>query len=118
VWYLLSNVPVDVDADTIALWYYWRWSIELDQRMDDKLAAVGLIPKRAVVTPGQFLDDYMAMRADVKESTAIIFGHTKRCLLEYFGADKPLREINGGDAEAWRIWLGTDQTLADNSIRR
>jgi hypothetical protein len=28
VWYLLSNVPVDVDANTIALWYYWRWSIE------------------------------------------------------------------------------------------
>ena len=28
VWYLLSNVPPDVDTDTIALWYYWRWSIE------------------------------------------------------------------------------------------
>ena len=28
VWYLLSNVPADVDAGTLALWYYWRWSIE------------------------------------------------------------------------------------------
>lgn len=28
VWYLLSNVPTDVDAQTLALWYYWRWSIE------------------------------------------------------------------------------------------
>ena len=28
VWYLLSNVPAEVDAATIALWYYWRWSIE------------------------------------------------------------------------------------------
>jgi hypothetical protein len=27
-WYLLTNVPADVDAATIALWYYWRWSIE------------------------------------------------------------------------------------------
>jgi Transposase DDE domain len=27
-WYLLSNVPGDVDSATIALWYYWRWSIE------------------------------------------------------------------------------------------
>jgi hypothetical protein len=26
-WYLLSNVD-DVDMATIALWYYWRWSIE------------------------------------------------------------------------------------------
>jgi hypothetical protein len=28
VWYLLSNVPAAVSTDTIALWYYWRWSIE------------------------------------------------------------------------------------------
>jgi hypothetical protein len=27
-WYLLTNVPADVDAGTLALWYYWRWSIE------------------------------------------------------------------------------------------
>jgi hypothetical protein len=28
VWYLLTNVPAEVEASTIALWYYWRWSIE------------------------------------------------------------------------------------------
>jgi hypothetical protein len=28
VWFLLSNVPVTVAAETIALWYYWRWRIE------------------------------------------------------------------------------------------
>jgi hypothetical protein len=28
VWYLVTNVPVEVDASTIALWYYWRWSVE------------------------------------------------------------------------------------------
>ncbi len=27
-WYLLSNVPEEVDAATIALWYYHRWNIE------------------------------------------------------------------------------------------
>lgn len=27
-WYLLSNVPGDVEASTLALWYYWRWRIE------------------------------------------------------------------------------------------
>jgi DDE family transposase len=27
-WYLLSNVPAQVDAASIALWYYWRWKIE------------------------------------------------------------------------------------------
>jgi hypothetical protein len=28
VWYLLTNVPGEVDAATVALWYYWRWRIE------------------------------------------------------------------------------------------
>ena len=27
-WLLLSNLPPDVQAQTIALWYYWRWRIE------------------------------------------------------------------------------------------
>ena len=27
-WYLLTNVPDDVSAETIADWYYWRWKIE------------------------------------------------------------------------------------------
>lgn len=27
-WYLLSNVHSDVPAETLALWYYWRWRIE------------------------------------------------------------------------------------------
>jgi len=27
-WYLLTNVPPDVSAATVALWYYWRWEIE------------------------------------------------------------------------------------------
>jgi hypothetical protein len=28
VWYLLTNVPGDVNTATVALWYYWRWRIE------------------------------------------------------------------------------------------
>src|SRR5262245_511794 len=27
-WYLLTNVPAEVKAATMALWYYWRWKIE------------------------------------------------------------------------------------------
>lgn len=28
VWRLLTNLPREVDDATVALWYYWRWSIE------------------------------------------------------------------------------------------
>ncbi len=27
-WYLLTNVPPEVDASTVALWYYFRWKVE------------------------------------------------------------------------------------------
>jgi hypothetical protein len=27
-WYLLTNAPAEVEAATVALWYYWRWQIE------------------------------------------------------------------------------------------
>lgn len=27
-WLLLSNVSAEISAETIALWYYWRWQIE------------------------------------------------------------------------------------------
>ncbi len=27
-WMLLSNLPLDVSSQKIALWYYWRWKIE------------------------------------------------------------------------------------------
>jgi hypothetical protein len=27
-WLLLSNVPAEVTAATLALWYYWRWQVE------------------------------------------------------------------------------------------
>lgn len=28
IWYLLTNVPPEVPAATIVLWYYWRWNVE------------------------------------------------------------------------------------------
>ncbi len=27
-WYLLTNAPAEVEARTVALWYYWRWKVE------------------------------------------------------------------------------------------
>ena len=54
----------------------------------------------------------------MKGSTATVYGHTRRCLVEFFGAGKPLREIHTGDADRWRLWLINDQELADNTVRR
>ena len=93
------------------------WLADLDDVMMDKLAAVGLVPPRASKALGAFLDAYIAERVDVKPATAIVYGHTRRCLIGHFGADKAMRDITLGDADAWRLSL-IAQDLADNTVRR
>jgi len=95
-----------------------RWVADLGDDLAGKLAAVGLVPKREAATLGDFLQGYVDSRGDVKGSTATVYGHTRRCLLGYFGPDKPLREITQGDADSWRLWLVSNQELADNTVRR
>ena len=95
-----------------------RWVAELDSVLADKLAAVGLIAKQARATLKAFLDNYINSRPEWKGSTATVYGHTRRCLVEYFGAEKPLHEITADDAAQWRAWLSSHEKLADNTIRR
>jgi integrase len=52
-----------------------------------------------------FLDGYIARRTDVKAATIIWYQHVRRCLVEFFGANKSLYEINAGDAKDFRRWL-------------
>ncbi len=95
-----------------------RWATARDDILYGKLAAVGLVQKRDAAKLAVFIDDYIKSRGDVKESTATVYGHTRRCLVEYFKADKSLRDITPGDADQWRQWLKSNQGLADNTIRR
>ena len=76
---------------------------------------------------GAFLDAYIDGRSDVKGSTETVYGHTKRCLIKYFKAEKPIAEITPGDADEWRRWLALakgkgradgGQGLAENTVRR
>ncbi len=98
-----------------------EWLRKIGDDLAAKLAKAGLISPRnggGNSTLGKYLDDYVAKRIDVKGGTATFYGHTRRCLVEYFGEDKPLRDITAGDADDWRRWLVTDQKLSDNTVRR
>jgi len=53
----------------------------------------------------------------MKQSTRTVYNHTRRCLLEFFGSEKPLKEITPGDADDWRLNL-ISQELAENTVRR
>ena len=106
-----SGVTGVVDPDTA------QWLAGLDDVMYDRLAAVGLVAERPCAKLGAFLDSYIADRCDVKPATALVYGHTRRNLIDYFGADKPLAEITPGDADRWRLYL-ISLKLSDNTIRR
>jgi integrase len=108
------------------------WLRGLDDDFYALLASRGLCDPRqgtepaaepVQVTLGEFVDGYIGKRSDVKGGTSIVYGHTRRCLIEYFGADRPLSDITVGDAKDWRRWLTrpTDkggQGLAENTARR
>ncbi len=110
---------VSLDRETAA------WLGELDDDFYGKLAAVGIAPPRtqaAQETLGAFLDRFIAERSDVKGSTATVYGHTRRCLVKFFSALKPLGEILPADADDFRRFLGRPapkgEGLAPNTVNR
>src|SRR5262245_27819536 len=104
-----------------------KWLAEREGWLRDRLATLGLAEPRAErMRLGEFLDMYIAGRKDLKPSTLTVLGHTRRCLIEFFGTDKSLRSITPGDADAWRVWLATEANdrdkergeLSENTVRR
>lgn len=98
-----------VDDDTI------RWLAGLDDTMYAKLAAVGLVEPRTSSMLGDFLDGYLGGRDDLKPGSKLVYGHTRRTLIAFFGADQPLRAITEDDAKQWRKYL-TEQGLSEATV--
>ena len=98
------------------------WVGRLDSVLRAKLATVGLVlPREAkaeteAVALGDFLEQYIDGRSDVKPSTRCNLEQVKRNLVEFFGADRPLNKITLGDADEFRVFLL--KRLADNTARR
>lgn len=80
-----------------------RWLAERDTVMIDKLAAVGLVPRRRVATVGPFLQGWLAARkGDYKPASLIAWGQVIAALTDFLGADCPLAEVTPAKAEAFR----------------
>lgn len=97
-----------------------RWVTDLPDDMHARLAAVGLVSPRAAAlkfTLGPFLDEYIASRQDVKPNTVLVYGRTRKHLVDFFGADKALQDITEGAADEWRMYL-VSQGLATNTVNR
>jgi len=99
-----------LDTDTA------RWLASLDDVLSDKLAAVGLIDKRNSATLGAFTAEYVAKRTDVKPATIKNLNQSRDDLLEFFGADKVLRDVKPGNADEFSLFLNEKYAL--NTARR
>jgi len=111
-----------------------EWLANVPDRLRERLIVCGLTKSRAqadVPTLGQWLEQYVAERQDVKPATLLVYGHTRRNLLTFFGADKRLDAIAPGDADSFAVYLrtaaqttyeeGNDDEpsgLSDNTVRR
>jgi integrase len=97
-----------------------RWVADLPDDMHARLAAVGLVSPRAAAmkfTLGPFLDEYITSRQDVKLNTVLVYGRTRKHLVDFFGADKAIQDITEGGADEWRMYL-VSQGLAPNTVNR
>lgn len=92
-----ANVSLDLETA--------QWIGGLGDKLAAKLAAAGLIPKQRAAKLGDYLDAYVTRRTDIKPRTRINLIACKVRLTEFFGADKPLRDITPGDADAWLLFL-------------
>lgn len=94
-----------------------RWVRDLDTVLSAKLAKVGLVQRRKVTTLQAFITEYIASRVDVKPATREIWSQGERGLVDFFGANKPVREITAGGAENYKLHL-IGEKLATMTIRK
>jgi integrase len=94
-----------------------RWIADLNDRIRDRLARAGLVRQVSSAILADFIDSYVAGRTDLKPRTIIKFRATRDYLIEFFGAERQLREISLGGADDWRVFL-VGKGLAENTIRK
>ncbi len=99
----------------------WLAGIDVDLR--NKLATCGLVESvetrvARVLTIAQWIDEYVAERKDVKQSTRETYTKARANLLDYFGRKKLLRDVTTTDAKKWRVWLKTQGNRRDTKLKR
>lgn len=112
----LSRQSVDAEVAD------WLGTIGID--LHQKLVKIGLVEEREDDRKKSreklmaFLDDYIGARSDAKQSTLTFYGHTRRCLINFFGPYTSLSAITIADAEKFRRWLKSHEKLAPSTVRR
>lgn len=101
-----------LDTETAA------WLGELGDELHGRLVRAGIATKRAEVnvTLEGYLNAYISSKKDVSGATRLTYEHGKSNLIDFFGPQKPLRDITSGDAEEYRDHLAS--LYSDATCRR
>jgi integrase len=89
-----------------------KWIRGLGDKMHGKLAKKGLFPARASAkqtTLLAWIDRCIEKRTDVKPATKEIWRQGKKGLIDFYGADRPLTAITGGEADDYKLKLIADK---------
>jgi hypothetical protein len=102
------------------------WITEIEPWLYQKLVRVDLVAEQSFPLLEAFLDDYItrgrtSQRKPAAAGTLKKWKAAKRRIVEFFGAQEPLRRITDSEVEKFRRWLEdqpvSDHTLAENTIR-
>jgi len=97
------------------------WLADVDDTLRGRLAKAGLVEESKAMPLETFLDaviDQRVRRGDLEECTVVSWGHTRRNLITFFGADRPIDAITPADADEWAAWLVEHEDLAENTVRK
>ncbi len=94
-----------------------RWVAEIGDDLADKLAAVSLIPERERATLGDFLQEYIMSRIDVKPASKVVWHHVERNLIDFLGTGRSVRSVTESEAEAFRLYL-VGEKLASTTVAK
>jgi integrase len=104
-----------IPADTV------RWLDRLPNNLRMDLVKKEVIEdtgSRGISTLGAFVTDYIRTRTDVEPSTKCNYETLKRWLIKYFGENRELDSITAGEADDFRVWLGSEGKQAPNTVKR
>ena len=86
-----------------------HWLREIDDRLHQKIARIGLVQARGestqAVTLSELVERYIGKRSKIKPNTLRNYQTTKRLLTDHFGPNRPVSAIHAGHARDYKEWL-------------
>jgi integrase len=108
---LTAKIYGTMDRDTAV------WLASIDATLQNKLAAVGLCEARESALLAPFIKAYVQGRTDVKSATKEVWRQGETGVIDFFGGDKPMRDVTPGDADRYKLHL-IGKGLAPMTVRK